>query len=142
MLARRALSDRFGTLALSSVPTGSKRLRVHLRRFRHGRILAASAPGPVLTHVVDTAFAVKGHNGNTHRQRSMGPNVTLDAPFLWPASSDPPSLDSLHGQDMFVETDCTPVSYSAGAEAHLMIYDDTWTTEGPWRDMVTRVCRQ
>ena len=99
----------------------------------------STASTSVTVHTPGTAFAViPGGAGTATRLVKAGVgNATIDSPFLWQASDSPPSADSLHGQDLFVDTNA-----GGAGESHLMVRDDTCTgTGGPWRDMATGNCR-
>jgi len=69
---------------------------------------------------------------------------------VWPTGSLPPNAtgetggaQSETGQDMFVETDCGSGGdcSGGGSETHLMIYNSSCSTAGPWFDVVTGACR-
>lgn len=75
---------------------------------------------------------------------------TIEAPFVWPPGTDAPNLQSLDGQDLFVETDCcdaqcstSPCQGGAPANrAHLMIYNPAHCpASNPWLDAVRKECR-
>jgi hypothetical protein len=89
-------------------------------------------------HAYETAFLVKGA-GTGFARRLVG-SGDIDAPFLWRPSSSPPDIDSLNGNDLFVDTEAG----TGDNEAHLMVYDAGCAAElgGPWRDMVTGACRE
>jgi hypothetical protein len=101
----------------------------------------------VYVHTPGSSFLVSAAGeGKAYRLRGAG---TVLSPSLLPASDDPPDNGSgtddyvsLHGQDLFVETDCSDEGDcdSTGEEAHLMIYDDSCSSES-WRDAVTGRCR-
>jgi hypothetical protein len=109
-----------------------------------------------LGHAIDTAFVVKpSGTGRAYRisteHPAFGGDGMVEAPFLWPAGTNPPTpgdasgnkhLISTNGNDLFVETDCAAAGcQSAGVEPHLQVYSDQCTTAGPWFDVVTRKCR-
>jgi len=90
------------------------------------------------TITYETAFTVSG--AGTGYARRLAGSGELDAPFLWKASSAPPEVESLTGNDLFVDTEAG----ASDGEAHLMVYDAGCASElgGPWRDMVTGECRE
>ena len=109
-----------------------------------------------LGHALDTAFVVTpSGTGRAYRISTEHPGFggggVVDAPFLWPAGTNPPTpgdatgskhLISTNGNDLFVETDCAATGCQAvGPEPHLLVYSDLCTTAGPWFDIVTRKCR-
>jgi hypothetical protein len=67
-------------------------------------------------------------------------NGSARSPYLWEAGSQPPSVASQMGSDLFVETDCDATACAGGAEPHLMIYDASCSPT-PWYDVVRRACR-
>jgi hypothetical protein len=98
--------------------------------------LTAKGPGSV-AHTPGTAFViVPSGSGSANRLRATN-GGTIQSPFVWPAGSVPPAAGSLHGMDVFVDTDA-----GGEGEAHLMVRDDTCASGGgPWRDMATGSCR-
>lgn len=88
-------------------------------------------------HTPGTAFAIQSNNpANTSRLIENHGSI-VQSPFLWQASDTPPAAKSLHGQDIFVDTDA-----DGNGQAHLMVRDNTCTgAGGPWRDMSTGACR-
>lgn len=147
-------------LPISGIPSGFGGIfavggaKVHL----HGSIVSVDASGadPLtnydalgigsfnagMVHTPGTAFVVKAA-GSGQVVRVTGQNV--QSPFLWQAGTEPPvaGLDSLVGQDLYVETDCNATSCSIGSnrtDPHLMIYKPD-CTNSPWFDVVRGVCR-
>jgi len=112
-------------------------------------VLGAGAGGTgALAHTLDTAFNVSSAGtGQVSRVGGVsGGNV--DSPFQWAAGVAPPTdgsgsdINSITGEDMFVETDCGSTGcQTTGTETHLMIYNETCTTDGPWFDVVVGKCR-
>ena len=99
---------------------------------------------PVFVNTPGTAFTF-GNGANTTDKRivmvssTYSANTKIDSPFLWqPSDTAPQGGDnSLHGQDMFVDT-----SANGTSEAHLMVRDDTCSgSGGAWRDMASGQCR-
>jgi hypothetical protein len=91
-------------------------------------------------HVVDTAFSVKASGTGTGHRIS---GSKAQSPYQWPPGSNPPQIGSVHGADMFVETDCdgTGDCEGAGTETHVMVYNASCTVTGPWFDSTTGRCR-
>ena len=88
-----------------------------------------------VVHTPGTAFVVKAAASSTSsRLKDTGSNSKIMSPFLWQASEIAPTRGSLHGQDMFVDTNA-----DGTGEAHLMVFDNTCSSK--WRDMVTGDCR-
>ena len=93
-------------------------------------------------HMVDTAFAISA-GGNGMALRINGPGI--DSPFHWPAGFVPPSIKSDNGQDVFVEKDCADNGNCSGTGSekhpHIMLYDDTCVSNGPWFNATLGRCR-
>jgi hypothetical protein len=101
-------------------------------------------------HTPDTAFGLLASGTGTANRVREESGGTAMSPFTWPAGVNPPmsagkSINSANGQDMFVETDCSSTTgcrdTSQGTETHLLIYNNSCTTAGPWFDIVSRKCR-
>lgn len=98
-------------------------------------------------HVLESAYALTGKGSGTVRRISSPPGVGVAAPFLWSNGPNaPPITSSQKGADMYVETDCSAAKCSGaatadGTETHLMIYNSSCATDGPWFDVVTGRCR-
>jgi hypothetical protein len=106
--------------------------------------------GTALAHTPGTAHSIL--------PSATGSAARLDgfalSPFLWQAGPRPPFaateanvISSEDGQDLFVETDCSPGGDCSGSasdpEPHLMIYaEGKCGTANPWFDVVTAACRQ
>jgi hypothetical protein len=101
----------------------------------------AASGGDARVHVHETAFNLTpGSGGAAVRLTGTG---QFSSPYQWEARTDPPStdLDSKTGQDMYVETDCSPSGCTGGTDTHLMIYN-TSCSPTPWFDTVLGQCRQ
>ncbi len=100
-------------------------------------------------HVLETAFALKpkGTGTATRLTGTTPPGKGVESVFLWSnGPSAPPVNISQKGADMYVETDCSAAKCSSaaagdGTETHLLIYNNSCTTDGPWFDTVTGRCR-
>ncbi|TCK18839.1 hypothetical protein DFR30_2124 [Thiogranum longum] len=126
----------------------------------HGGIISAIANGSASTdisvsgivtvqdakaHIVDTAFNVAASgNGIAKRAASTSSNP-IQSPFQWPQSDTPPDIISVQGADTFVETDCDNGGNcdtgTAPLHPHMMVYDSSCITAGPWFDTTTGRCR-
>ncbi|MDJ0789936.1 MAG: hypothetical protein QNK05_24330 [Myxococcota bacterium] len=102
-----------------------------------------------LAHTLDTAFAMHvGAGGSATRTSGNG---TIKSPLLWESGTDEPvsGINSLNGQDLFVETDCDATGCDGSAtdpRPHLMIYsaecESSPSGDGtPWFDVVRGACR-
>ncbi|MCO6411192.1 MAG: hypothetical protein J5I92_00460 [Thiogranum sp.] len=97
-------------------------------------------------------------NGHLHANEaaynmSTGPAGTItriidsggmvSAPYLWKQGAEPPSVNTITGGDMAVETDCaTSGCQTVGTETHLLISNNNCVgSGGPWFDIVTGSCR-
>lgn len=99
-------------------------------------------------HVLETAFALTAKGtGTTKRLFGVPAGKGMESPFLWSNGPNaPPLTSSQNGADMYVETDCSALKCSSssaadGTETHLMIYNNSCATDGPWFDVVTSRCR-
>jgi hypothetical protein len=109
--------------------------------------------GTATARTPDTAFALNGPGTKTRVVEATQDAGGVEAPFVWEAGVHPPTsgnetsaLESLHGQDLFVEVDCGDAQggCDGGAEPHLMIFSDSCTSgaaSGGWFDLVTGMCR-
>ncbi|MEM7411102.1 MAG: hypothetical protein AAF430_12775 [Myxococcota bacterium] len=119
-------------------------------------VLAAASPSTDVTGLFnfagsvdtkETAFVMKAGSGGTAYRLSSLLNQNqenVQAPFLWEQGAEPPAIESLDGQDLFVETDCdgSGCACSTGCDPHLMVYTSTCTgAGGPWFDTVRKQCR-
>lgn len=97
-------------------------------------------------HMLGTAFVVRARPGGTSQHLTGGlPPGVVQSPFLWPPSEESPVVESAHGSDLFVETDCLVNGACGGAggtEVHLMVYDNSCSANGSWRDVVTGECHR
>lgn len=103
---------------------------------------ALEVAGGSMAHTPDTAFIVTvGSAGGTATRASGSPN-DVSSPFLWQAGEEPPPIQSVDGEDLFVETDCSAQGSCNGTddEPHLMIYRASCGAS-PWFDVVTGACR-
>ncbi len=97
--------------------------------------------------VLGAAFTLLNPQSPRTRLQIAEPSegTSIEAPFQWPAGTDPPEIASLDGQDLFVETDCAPGGCAqSGEEAHLLIYNPsgcTGATDSDWLDANTGDCR-
>jgi hypothetical protein len=97
-------------------------------------------------HSLDTSFKIvaKG-SGYAARLESFGGMV--EAPSLLAPSADVPEAggtggySSLHGQDLYVETDCASDGDcdDAGTQTHLMVFNEACPDS--WFNTTTRACR-
>jgi hypothetical protein len=98
-------------------------------------------------HTPDTAFAMKAKGtGTVTRLKGAHPNISsVESPFLWPSSTNPPALTgSRKGADIFVETDCNSngdCDSGIGTEPHVMVFSKSCTTSGPWFNSTKGRCR-
>lgn len=99
-------------------------------------------------HVLESAYALTGKgSGTVKRIVGAAPGSPTQVPFLWSNGPNaPPITASQKGADMYVETDCSSAKCSGattadGTETHLMIYNPSCATDGPWFDVVTGRCR-
>lgn len=91
-----------------------------------------------MVHTPGTAFVVNAAGSGVATRVAAVGGAMVHSPFVWPASTSPPPVETLHGADAFVETDAGP----SGNEAHLMVRDASCAgAGGPWRDMATGQCR-
>lgn len=104
----------------------------------------AGGSGDAMGHTPDTGFMVKGGAG-ADVARVAGDGHVM-SPFLWQSGSAEPvsGLQSLTGQDLYVETDCDASGDCSGSgtpplQPHLMIYSANCTSR--WLDSVTGSCR-
>lgn len=112
--------------------------------------IAIAANAGSFAHTLDTAFLVKGGGtGKAQRLSRLGTGK-VEAPTLLGPGNDIPNAGpgggpyvSEHGQDLFVETDCSPNGdcSSGGGQTHLMVYNANCATAGPWFNTVTKACR-
>lgn len=116
------------------VPTGGTGVNV---------VAVKSVPGSVI-EMTGTAYALNKNPAATATRIDSSAGGNVSSPFLWPPSANPPGVQSQHGSDVFVETDCLASGdcSSTGDEAHVMVYDTTCTTNGNWRNATTGNCRQ
>jgi hypothetical protein len=106
--------------------------------------VAISAQGSVTVHSPGTAYALSpGASASATRVRITGGTPHIEAPYQWSAATLPPSVTSVNGEDLFVETDCSTSSCTGGTEPHLMIYAPTRCTSSgnPWWDVGRNACR-
>lgn len=97
-------------------------------------------------HANESAYAIK-NPGQTTR---ISGNGIIMAPYQWHQSTQPPSIISVSGADMYIETDCPITGHCSvgGIIPHTMIYleacsgNGTGPNNGPWFDTVTNECRQ
>jgi hypothetical protein len=97
-------------------------------------------------HTPGTAFIVrKNLNGVAARLQNTGTG-TVESPYHWPPSADPPTITSLTGADLFVETDCAdaPANTASncnggGTETHLMVSSNSCASK--WFDATQGTCR-
>ena len=115
-----------------------------------GQDASASPTHRALAHTVESVFDFEqAGSGSVVRLQQSNAGLVL-APFLWPPSVHPPTdtlngFTSMHGQDLFVETDCSATGEcdGGGSQSHLMVYDATCIgSGGPWRDGATGSCRR
>lgn len=94
-------------------------------------------------HVLEVAYALKPKGtGSASRVLGLDPGPSRHLPFLWGNGLTPPTISSQNGADLFIETDCSTTGCQiAGTETHLLIYNQSCTTNGPWFDVVTGRCR-
>jgi hypothetical protein len=101
-------------------------------------------------HTHETAFLVRAAGDGNAVRILNNPGAMVQSPSLHHPSADPPSsgvpggageFRSTHGQDLFVETDCSADGdcEGGGSQAHLMVYDSSCTEK--WRNVVTGRCR-
>lgn len=127
----------------------------------HGGIMSIDAGGSTLNydvsaikigggtaHAPETAFSLKAAGNGTVRRIELagaGTQESVKSPYLWPNGKTPPLISSTLGSDLFVETDCTSTGNCAngagGNETHLMIYNNSCATAGPWFDVNLNKCR-
>jgi len=103
--------------------------------------VAASNGGMV--HTPDTAFGMRPA-GTGSAIRVINNGATIHSPFMWPEDSVPPSITSVTGADVFVETDCSSTGcQTTGDQPHMLIYSEACGNNGssPWFDIVTSSCR-
>ena len=104
-------------------------------------------------HTPATAMRVHAGPGGQGR-RAQGVGKVL-SPLLWeqgeepprsiPGDSGSPFVTSVHGADVFVETDCSVAGGGCGTpgdEPHLMIYSENCPAGNPWFNVVMGACRQ
>lgn len=98
--------------------------------------ISVSGTSP-FAHTPDTAFAVVA-GGTGDAVRVEGSPSQVRSPFLWPAGTQPPAIESLTGYDLFVETD----TGTGGDEPRLWIYRSACSGGGgPWWDPAAKACR-
>lgn len=141
-----AFNFSFGSFGLVSRGSGSQ---IHL----HGGIVNISSSSSS-----DVCVAVAAYNGgkvhtpgSTYVQNCASNNTIrlynqdgdIEAPHVWNAGETlPNNLNSVTGQDMFVQTNCSSTGCTAtGSQSHLLIYNSACTTAGPWFDVGLNKCR-
>jgi hypothetical protein len=98
-------------------------------------------------HTPDTAFGLKP-SGTGSATRVINNGGSLNSPFQWPSSINPPAINTETGADTFVETDCDNAGDCSGnslnpMHPHMMIYDASCNAgANPWFDIATNACRQ
>jgi hypothetical protein len=104
-------------------------------------------PDAMKVHTPGSAFVAEaGPSGISRRIFDGGaaPGV-IESPYDWPASPVPPVGQSLHGSDVFVETDCGSDgncnAACAGSETHIMVHNTALCGTGGWFDTTTGACR-
>jgi hypothetical protein len=100
--------------------------------------------GDAMAHVIETAFALKTDGGGDVAR--LAGDGHIHAPYLWEAHATEPvaGLESLTGQDQWVETDCDATGDCTGGgtpplQPHLMIYSTNCGSN--WFDVVMAACR-
>ena len=98
----------------------------------------AGGAGAALARSAQAAFNLEATAGIA---RIRG-DADIQSPYLWPSGTGVPipSLVSLNGQDMYVETDCDAVGCAGGSDPHPMVYKADCPGE-PWFDQVLGACR-
>ena len=95
-------------------------------------------------HTPGTAFVLKPSGTGTAQRLVLVGSGQVDSPFLWQSGSTPPAVESVDGEDIFVETDCdaTGNCNGGGNETHLMIYNKAMCgSTNPWFDSTLNACR-
>jgi len=91
-------------------------------------------------HASNSSYELHHPNSIAHRLDQRGGEII--APHHWGASTVPPTIVSITGKDQFIETDCAAEGcQNPGNETHLMIYNTSCATDGPWFDSTTMRCR-
>jgi hypothetical protein len=84
-------------------------------------------------------------SGKAYRAVQIGTGSAL-VPFLWQSGDSPPqpngqALNSVTGQDVFVEGDCSSSGcQTTGNQTHMLIYNASCGTD-PWFDVGLGLCR-
>lgn len=99
-----------------------------------------------VVHTLDTSFKLVA-KGSGYAARLESSGGTVEAPSLLAPSTDVPAAGgtggywSLHGQDLYVETDCASDGDcdGAGTQTHLMVYNESCADN--WFNTTTRACR-
>ena len=126
------------TIDVASTATSGSPTVVGIRNFGH----AISSKG--------SHFTLSGPSGVT-KKRVLGACSSAGTGFAdtydLGAAANPPvsnSTWSYAGLDTFVETDCSATKCndtSQGSERHLLIFDPSCSTAGPWFDSTVQKCR-
>lgn len=101
-------------------------------------------------NAMNTTFKLNAGGAGTVK-RAVNENTDgtgiIEAQYQWPGASTPPNIQSINGADTFVETDCDISGDCSGngtppLRSHMMVYDDSCNTNGPWFNMAMNDCRQ
>jgi hypothetical protein len=105
-------------------------------------IAAIVAENGVTIHANGSAYNLDPGEGGIKTRIVNNGALHVHAPYLWEEHPNPPNIVSVNGADMAVENDCSAMGcQTTGTETHLLIYNDTCTSNGPWFDVVTHACR-
>ena len=119
----------------------------HERNDVNSSVFGARAIGSgSMVHTPDTAFGMKASGTGVVERIMASDGGVVNAPFQWPAGSNPPDIISTDGSDTFVETDCNSSGQCTDVPAnqrqpHMMIYNSNCLPSTQWFDSTMKLCR-